>query len=207
MRAILPGSPKRFLPCLTLFLAPALLFAGADPSGAGRLPQVPADPAMEPLLIVLERRTPDYEAVEKTALQPPKKTISLGLSTKLYQCWKLRLMGGHGLQAFAVMERLKSLQTAMRNERSELLKDLASYAAAQKPDPSSRARIEARAGSLADILSAYRSAEEAGLRNGLIQAAKSWLGGGVKVTPRLSENDYVMTYDDSVPECPSERQR
>ena len=207
MRAILPGSSKRLLPCLALFLAPALLFAGADPSGAGRLPQVPADPAMEPLLIVLERRTPDYEAVEKTALQPPKKTISLGLSTKLYQCWKLRLMGGHGLQAFAVMERLKSLQTALRNERSELLKDLASYAAAQKPDPSSRARIEARAGSLADLLSAYRSAEEAGLRNGLIQAAKSWLGGGVKVTPRLSENDYVMTYDDSVPECPSERQR
>ena len=192
---------------LCQLLIPALLHAGTDPSSAGRLPQVPADPAMEPLLSVLESRTPDYETVERTVLQPPMKTISLGLSTKLYQCWKLRLMGGHGLQAYAVMERLKSLQTALKNERSELLKDLAAYAEASKPDSHSRSRIEARAGSLADLLSAYRSAEEAGLRNGLISAAKGWLGGGVKVTPRLSEKDYVITYDDSVPECPSEKPR
>lgn len=208
-RATLPGISRLLLPCLALALlrTPSLLSAGSDPSGAGRLPRVPADPAMEPLLSALELRTPDYEAVEATALQPPLKTISLGLSTKLYQCWKLRLLGGHGLQASAVMERLKSLQTAMKNERTELLKDLASYAAARKPDPSSRARIEARAGILSDLLSAYRSAEEAGLRNGLIEAARGWFGGGVKVTPLLSEKDYVMTYDDSVPQCPSEKPR
>jgi len=192
------------------FLAAALLSAAAAfparagaPSGSS-LPNLPPDLAANPVISEVEARLPLCEAVLATQIRPPARTISLGLSTKLYQCWQLKLTSRRGLNVLEAMERLKALQDALRNERAELTASMMEYAASPKPSPALLRRIAERSRAIGVILTAYSSLSESGARNGLIRIT----GGGIfsgagAIVAQLKDDDYTMTYDDSQPQCPS----
>ncbi|HAH05961.1 MAG TPA: hypothetical protein DCM05_05425 [Elusimicrobia bacterium] len=182
----------------------ALAAAVAAPAAAGPFSGFPADPAIEPLLREVEARQPACRSVEEADIRVPTKVLSLGISTKLYQCWQLKLTGSHGVKVLETMTRLKSLQDALKAENAELQKALLQYQAAPKPAPLPLQRLAARSRAASDILAAYRTLAESGTRNGLIRISESGLlNAKTTITPRLRDDDYTMTYDDSKPECPS----
>lgn len=187
---------------LTLLLGAPPLRAGSNPSSGGRLPRPAGDAQAERVVSAIEARWPEVERTAAANIMVPSKSMSLGLSTKLYQCWQLRLNGAHGLQVQGVLERLKSLQEALRGDRDRMLQDLGEYAA--KPDPARLRRIEGRAKTLSDELAAYRTLLESGVRNGLVKASEPGpLSERAVVSGLLRDDDYTMNYDDSKPECPS----
>ncbi|MBI5242825.1 MAG: hypothetical protein HY922_03955 [Elusimicrobia bacterium] len=189
-----------------LALTAALPAFASAPSGAW--PKLPPDIAAEPVVREIETRLPDCDSVMAAQIRLPSKTLSLGLSTKLYQCWQLKLTGRRGLKALEVLERLKALQDALGSESAELRKALLEYSASPKPNAALLGRIVARSRSIGDILSAYRTLAESGERNELIRVS----GGGVfsdasTLTPRLRDDDYAMFYDEGRPQCPSPEQK
>ena len=105
---------------LALLVLGAALSAEArsGPRGGSGIPRASADPLFEPILRGIESRMPAYEAVEDTDIRVPAPTIELGLSTKRYRCWKLRLTGANGKRARELLMRLKSVQEALTSLRA-----------------------------------------------------------------------------------------
>jgi len=195
---------------MTLLAAAFLLAAAAVPAGAsagapsGSLSRLPPDIAAEPVVRESETRLRDSEAMLAVQIRPPSKSLSLGLSTKLYQCWQLKLTSRRGLKVLEVLERLKSLHDALRNERAGMTSALLEYAASPKPDPALLKRIGARSQAIGGILAVYKTLTESGVRNGLIRVSEGGaFSGAASIGPLIRDDDYTMSYDDSLPQCPS----
>ena len=194
------------------FLAAALLIAAAaspalanaNAPAPSSLPSLSPDAAADPVIREVDAHTPLCEAVLATQIRPPARALSLGLSTKLYQCWQLTLTSRRGLKALEAMERLKSLQDALRNERANLTALMLEYAATPKPNPPLLKRLAEQSRSIGVILTAYSSLSESGARNGLIKVSGGGIfSGGGSISAALKDDDYTMANDDSQPQCPS----
>lgn len=187
-----------------LLVLVAALPAGArsGPRGGSGIPRASADPLFEPILRGIESRMPAYEAVENTDIRVPAPTIQLGLSTKRYRCWKLRLTGGNGKQARQLLKRLKSVQDALTNLRAELSKNVVLHTTSSRPDPAVRRLILKQRSELEGLVQRYDSLIEIGTRNKIIDTTQETLFGASRsVTPRLRDDDYTMVHDESVPGC------
>lgn len=187
---------------LAASLPPAGVRAGADAGGGGRKLGPTADPEFEPVLRGIESRLPAYDAAVESSLRIPVQTIELGLSNKMYHCWKLRLTGGHGRQTRGVMENLRSVQSAMKERLGALTQELAAYTAAPKPDLDARRRILAVRDDLDGLLRRYDTLIALGRRNGFLQSSDGGIFGERQtISPRLLKDDYTMVHDDTVPGC------
>lgn len=194
------------IPLATALLASLLAFPAAartDPDGGGRSPAAAnADPAFEPVLRDIEARMPLYAEAEAAVIRVPARSIDLGPSSKLYRCWKLRLTGDHGQQAWSVLSRLVSLQAALKDLREKLAVDLVAYAGAELPDPATQKQIQARQQELERVYASFQKLLSLGDRNGLLKASDNEMFSGRRaVSPRLKDSDYTMAYDDATPEC------
>ena len=186
---------------LLLALA-AAAWAGGSPSGGGRGLAGPADASFDPVLKRLERRMEVYEAIETASVQVPARSIELGLNSKLYRCWKLKLTGDRGRQTLGAFERLRSAQDALKDLKERLSKDLVAYAAAPKPDAELQARIVESQKGLDSLVDAFQNHLEAAERNGLLKSAEKALSGRRRVvSPRMTKDDYTMVRDEESPEC------
>ncbi|OGR57877.1 MAG: hypothetical protein A2X36_07385 [Elusimicrobia bacterium GWA2_69_24] len=192
-------------PLATVLLASWLALpasARTDPGGGGRALAAGADPVFEPVLRDIEARLPLYSGAEAAVIRVPARSIDLGPSSKLYRCWKLRLTGDHGKQAYDVLSRLVSLQSALKDLREKLAVDLVAYAGAAKPDPALQKQIQSRQQELERIYTTYQKLLSLGDRNGLLKIADNEMFSGRRaVSPRLKDSDYTMAYDDATPEC------
>ncbi|MFA6092409.1 MAG: hypothetical protein WCU88_07515 [Elusimicrobiota bacterium] len=184
---------------LALFAAAALW--GAASASRERLPVLPKDPESARLLTELEAQWPAAEDVEKSSLRVPSKTLSLGVSNPLYRCWQLSLTGERALQILGLLERLKALQDSVRTAKKDLLKEASLYAA--QPGAEALSRVRARSNSLKGLLAAYKALLESGRRMELLKVSEpSSFTEHLSVSGALREEDYVMSYDDALPECP-----
>lgn len=178
--------------------------ARSDPAGGGRAAAGPVDPAFEPVLRKIETKMPAYDEVAGTMIRVPARTIELGPSARMYRCWKLRLTGDHGKQALRVFERLHSVQSAVKDLKEKLAKDLIRYAGSPKPHAELQKRIEEQNEQLGALLTSYRKLIRLGTRNGLLKHSdREMFSGRRSVTPRLKDDDYTMVYDEANPECRS----
>ena len=189
---------------LAVLLAAAAgpLWAGADPGGGGRGMRFPEDPELAPVLESIEGRMPAYEEAEAARIQVPGRTIELGPKAAMYRCWKLRLTGDNGKQAAYVLERLKSVQDAIKDTKGKLTKDLLELSAGAGPDERLRARIRERHAALEQLLKSYQDLIKSGGKADVIAfTPRGLLSDRPSITPRLRDDDYTMVYDDSSPEC------
>lgn len=174
-------------------------WAGADPSGGGRAPAGPADPAFDPVLRRVAERMPAWEAVEAAAVQVPARTIELGMSAKMYRCWKLKLTGDHGQKALAVFERLRQVQDTLKDLKARLSQDLVRYAASPKPDAELQRRIAEAQQGLDSLTDSFGKTLDSAQRNGLIKPGAA--AGRRTLSPLMTKDDYTMVKDEESPEC------
>jgi hypothetical protein len=146
-----------------------------------------------------------YEEVESTDIQAPYPTISLGLSTKLYQCWKLQLTSEHGKQVHATMNRLQYLQKEITDLKKNLDKDLQIYKTSPKPNSGldqKTALIALQSNSLNLLLTEYQKLLDWAVQNNLVRIAEKGLWRARRtISPKLKDDDYTMVYDPLAPEC------
>jgi hypothetical protein len=172
-------------------------------SGSARLPP-PVDPAAREAWRDMERKIASAEAVEMAEIQAPPKSMSLGVTTKLYRCWRLQLRGSHGLKVLDAMGRLKSLQDAVKRAKSALQDSMLLYSLSPKPDPKLQADAARKAEEIGEILTAFTALLDSCLRNGLVrESGPALFSRKSAISPLLRDADYVMVYDESIPECPS----
>lgn len=174
--------------------------AGAN-SGPPPGPAAAADPAFAAVLREVEERRARYEALEAVEVRLPQAALELGLSARMYRCWRLRLTGAKGRQARAFLERLASVQAGLRAARSGLAKDLLIYSAAPSTDPSLRERIADGAKTVEAGGASFERLLQSGLRQELVREERGLLGRRT-VAARLQDDDYTMVYDGGAPECP-----
>ncbi|MFA5138554.1 MAG: hypothetical protein WC728_04910 [Elusimicrobiota bacterium] len=190
-----------------LLAAAALSVPSRGASGLGREPAhepaAPTDAVFDPVLRGIELKMPEYLAIEESGVRVPAETIELGQSSEQYRCWRLRLTGGHGKQARSLLERLSSLQTHLKDLRANLLRDMARYEGAPKPNPDLESRVASQKAALDELAARFNDLVKLGTRTGfLVESENALLGGKRRLSPVIRKEDYTMVHDASAPGCP-----
>lgn len=188
----------------------ALSLAASARAGADRPPRPgrpsAQDPALETALREMEARMAEYEDIESASVQVPAPVIALGLSTKAYRCWKLKLTGERGRQAREVTSQLQGIQRSFAELKARLAREVLSYAADDRSDPLLPKRISAQSESLEAMAQAWRRLLATSIDAGLVRRIeKGFLRANLTISPRLDDDDYTMVYDSSEPDCPPVR--